>query len=100
MPTLDDVLSIATALKRVCPMPQRWNELWEMLPNRKRVGGDWEPPAPLILGAWWHTSDAEKRERFRSHIQYASEHGVLSEAAAYLSSLQADQWHYENDGNA
>ena len=36
---------------RVCPMPQRWNALWELLPNRKRVGGGWEPPLPLILAA-------------------------------------------------
>ena len=34
---------------RVCPLPPPWNQLWEMLPNRKRVGLGWEPPLPLIL---------------------------------------------------
>jgi len=36
---------------RVCPVPQRWNALWELLPDRKRVGGGWEPALPLILAA-------------------------------------------------
>lgn len=36
---------------RVCPIPTRWNELWELLPGRHRVGSGWVPPLPLILGA-------------------------------------------------
>jgi len=28
----------------VCPQPMRWNELYEMLPAKKRVGNGWEPP--------------------------------------------------------
>jgi hypothetical protein len=32
---------------RVCPLPPLWSRLWEMLPNRKRVGAGWQPPPPL-----------------------------------------------------
>jgi len=32
-------------------MPEYWNRLWEMLPNKKQYSsGEWEPPAPLMLG--------------------------------------------------
>jgi hypothetical protein len=41
---------------RVCPQPIRWNELWEMLPNRTRIGSGWMPPLPLILAAWHEAS--------------------------------------------
>ena len=36
---------------RICPLPGKWNDLWEMLPDRTCVGGGWEPPLPLILAA-------------------------------------------------
>jgi hypothetical protein len=49
---LHDLLNYVRDNRRVCPVPQRWNELWEMLPDRKRVGNGWEPPLPLILAAW------------------------------------------------
>ena len=29
-----------------------WNCVWELLPNRKRVGASWLPYFPLILEAW------------------------------------------------
>jgi hypothetical protein len=35
--------------QRVCPQPQRWQALWEMLPDRRQVDGGWSPPLPLIL---------------------------------------------------
>ena len=94
---LEESLAFSQAERRVCPQPQRWNELWELLPERKRVGAGWEPSLPLILGAWWHTSDVEKRERFLSHIRWASEHGELSKVAAFIKSLGPEQWHHEGE---
>lgn len=87
----------ATTERRVCPQPQRWNELWELLPERKRVGAGWEPSLPLILGAWWHTSDSEKRGRFLSHLRWAAKHGALSEVSSFVRSLGPDQWHHEGE---
>lgn len=92
---LEELLAYSNAERRVCPQPQRWNELWELLPERKRVDNGWEPALPLILGAWRHTSDAEKRERFFSHIRWASEYGDLSKVAAFIKSLEPGQWHHE-----
>ena len=93
MGSVDEVLAIATLNGRVCPQPQQWNALWEMLPERKRLAGAWEPPAPFILAAWWEASDQAKRERLASHIRYAAENGALDAVAKYLSSLTDEQWH-------
>src|SRR6267143_5936525 len=92
--SVEAVVEFARADNRVCPQPQRWNELWEMLPERKRVGAGRSPSAPLILAACWETSDAQKQERFLSHIRYAAEHGALQQVHSFLNSLPHDQWHY------
>ena len=83
--------------ERVCPTPQAWNELWEMLPNRSRVGSGWEPPLPLILGAWWHTSNLDKMLRLRQHLAWAAEHGSLPEIDVFLRSLEESSWHHLTD---
>lgn len=95
MTSLADVLRIAQSEGRICPQPDAWDRLWQMLPGRQREGAGWHPPLPLILAAWWETSDAEKRERFLAHLQYAAERGVLDAVAAYLKSLRPEQWHGE-----
>lgn len=78
---------------QICPQPQQWDELWKMLPDRKRIGQGWQPPLPLILGAWWHTSNLEKMMRLQEHIEYAAENGVLDEIDSYLRKLAPDQWY-------
>jgi len=49
MVTLEQALEEAQKNDRVCPQPQKWNELYELLPNRVRRGNGWEPALPLIL---------------------------------------------------
>jgi hypothetical protein len=91
---LKALLEFVKAEERVCPMPDYWNRLWEMLPDRKRVGMGWEPPLPLILDAWWNSSPTEKEWRLEEHIRYGLEHGVLDEIDEYLRGLKPDQWFY------
>jgi hypothetical protein len=93
-----DLLKYVKSDGRICPQPKYWDEMWEMLPDKKRKGNSWDPPLPLILGAWWHTSDMEKMMRLRQHIEYASEKGALDEIDDYLRNLAPDQWH-KDDGN-
>jgi len=95
--SLEELVRYGEEGGRVCPAPNRWNELWELLPNRRRVGGGWEPHLPLILGAWWHTSDLEKRERFLEQLRWADEYGALEEVAQFLRSLPEDEWHHEGE---
>lgn len=94
--TLEEVIAEASKDGRVCPQPAVWNRLWEVLPDRRRQGGGWEPPLPLILGAWWYSSDAAKQERFHLHIRWAQEHGALDTVARLLASLKPEDWHTEN----
>jgi acetyl esterase/lipase len=44
---------------------------------RLRDEGSPLPPSPLILVAWWETSDLQKRERFEQHIHWAEHHKML-----------------------
>ncbi len=97
---MDKLKSLMTYVKsdgRVCPMPDFWNELWQMLPNRKqKESGGWNPPLPLILAAWWDTTAKEKRERLILHLEYATDHGILDKVDKFLRELMPDQWAYGN----
>jgi hypothetical protein len=48
---LENLLLFIRSENRICPMPREWNKLWEILPNKERVGAGWNPPLPLILAA-------------------------------------------------
>lgn len=93
--SLGALLDHARSDGRVCPLPQVWNRFFELLPNKRRIGAGWEPPLPLILGAWHYTSDADKRERFLLHIRWAADHGALEAASKFIRILTPDQWHCE-----
>lgn len=73
---------------RVCLKPMKWNELYEAMikvyPERKT-------PLPLILSAWHHTSDIEKRNRFCMHLEFAISAGVAEDI---LKNVTEDDWYY------
>lgn len=94
---LNSLLEYVKSEGRVCPMPNYWNELWQMLPDRKqKSSGGWEPALPLILAAWWDTPALTKMVRLVEHINYAAEHGVLDEVDQFLRNLKPDQWAYSD----
>ena len=82
---------------RVCPMPMLWNDLYEMLPYKRRVGNGWEPPLPLILAAWWDTPALPKMLRLAEHIEWAEKHGCLNQVASYLRNLREEDWFHVGD---
>lgn len=90
--TLDEVLRLATQDSRVCPLPQEWNKLYELLPGKRRAGNGWEPALPLILAAWHDTPAMRKMLRLREHIEWASTHGALAAVGEFLASLPEEQW--------
>jgi hypothetical protein len=94
MPNLEEVFAEATKNGRVCPQPQRWQELYEMLPGKQRKGAGWEPSFPLILAAWWETPDLSKMLRLREHIEWAVSHNCLDDIYRFLCELPEDQWHH------
>jgi hypothetical protein len=78
-------------------MPDQWTRIWEMLPDRKQYGAGWDPPLPLILAAWYQTSDADKRDRLVLHIRYAAKHGVLESVESFLMNLPDNEWLHEGE---
>jgi hypothetical protein len=90
--TRDEVLALARKNGRVCPMPRQWNKLYELLPERRRLGAGWEPALPLILAAWHDTPAMLKMLRLQEHIDWASTHGALPAVATLLASLPEEQW--------
>ncbi len=88
---LDELLAYVRENGRVCPLPNHWDGLWQMLPNRKRAGDRCEPPPPLILAAWYSPA-LLKAMRLEEHIRYAAAHGALAAVDRYLRSLTEEQW--------
>jgi hypothetical protein len=91
---LQDLVDEVAGQGWVCPQPMKWNELYELLPERKRVGLGWEPPLPLILGAWWDTPLLTKRQRFLEHLEWAQKHEALDSVLVFLRTLTTTDWYY------
>ncbi len=95
---IQSLIDISAANGRVCPQPMRWNEMWEMLPGRKQTAeGGWQPPLPLILGAWWASGIPAKRARFQEHLRWAEANGALARVRAFLEGLSKDDWFHDTD---
>jgi len=94
MATLETVLAQIQANNRVCPMPQKWQQLYELLPNKRRAGAGWEPSLPLILAAWDNTPAMSKMLRLREHIEWAAAHNCIDEVHTFLEALPEEQWHH------
>jgi len=94
---LNALLEYVKSDGRVCPMPDYWNELWQMLPDRKqKSSGGWEPALPLILATWWDTPALTKMIRLVEHINYATNAGILNDVDKFLRNLKPEQWAYGN----
>ena len=66
---LQDLHAYAQSNERVCPMPRRWYELYNIISppvlERGSSGArlNWIPTGPMILGGWYRTSVHAKRLR-------------------------------------
>jgi hypothetical protein len=90
--SVENVITYCRSSRRVCPEPNRWHELYQLL-LRNSVGGR-QPYPPFILGAWWHTTDEQKQDRLADHIRLPQEFGVLDQVDAFLRSLFEREWHH------
>lgn len=92
-----ELIEYCRANDRVCPMPTKWNDLYQLLPEKHRVGVGWQPALPLILGAWHNASDSEKVLRLKEHINWAADHGALDKVSTFLRNLDETDWHHRGD---
>lgn len=97
MATLNETLELAQINNRVCPQPQKWQALYDLLPGKTRVGGGYQPAAPLILGSWWDTPALQKMNRLREHIEWATDHECLEMIHRFLVELPESDWFHINE---
>ena len=91
---LESLLTYCQQSDRICPTEHAWTELWEVLPEGTHNDAHWQPPRPLVLGAWWNSSDRDKRLRLQEQIHWAADHGALDAVDAFLRRLPEADWHH------
>lgn len=94
--TVESLLEHCRQNGRVCPQPRHWNRLWELLPNKKRIGMGWDPALPIIL-LGWSAPDSMKADRLREHIEWADKFGALETVAKFLRGLPEEDWHHSGE---
>jgi hypothetical protein len=90
--TLEAAMLVARRNNRVCPRPERWLELYALLPERKTLRGSQSPPAPPTGPVWGVTAPLTKRLFFREHIEWAEAMGVLENVMAFMQTMPEQDW--------
>lgn len=94
---LDEALQEVRWHNRVCLRPERWKQLYELLPGKIQEPGHWRPPPPVIGQAWFATSSIPKRLCFQEHILWAHKHGALEVVVAFYRGLPETDWLHMGD---
>jgi len=94
-PTKDYFLKEVTKNNRVCPNPNLWNDL-HTLAIESNFNSHTPPSLPLILGAWWDTSDLDKSERLKELIDWCYVTNVSDVAWTFIQSLDESEWHHKS----
>ena len=94
---LDALIAFVQQNNRVCPMPPKWNSMYDLLVSASVDMNRQKPKLPLILGGWWHTSVEAKRDRLIEHLRFAEIAGTLDAVEAYLTGLSETDWFHEGD---
>jgi hypothetical protein len=84
---LADLVAYVCAEGRICPMPPRWNEMWQLIPDRNSP----RLAPPLILGGW-DSPGVMKMLRLRDQILWAADRGALEAVDSFLRGLSEDEW--------
>lgn len=87
---IEEDIEIIQRNSRVCPQPNKWAELYGLLPNKRRTGSGFIPSAPLILGAWYHSNDFQKMTRLKEHIEWAFQNGAFDDIIDFISNLKEE----------
>ena len=80
--------------ERVCPIPTKWNDLFSLIQRRSDASN---LSVPLVLGAWWATTNSDKKRRFKDQIEFAYQNGLVNEVKSFLLNLEENQWHHLKD---
>lgn len=63
---------------KVCPLPNKWAQIYTELESEWRIKGleGPPPPKPLILAGWNFSNDVEKKNRWTKTIEWAKSKGL------------------------
>lgn len=90
--TLEAAMLVARRNNRVCPRPERWQEMHGLLPARRTPRGVQQPPAPPLGPAWTITAPLTKRLLFREHVEWAEAQGVLENIMSFMQQMPESDW--------
>jgi hypothetical protein len=64
-------------MKRICPNPMRWNDVFKRLNTyaKRHPCVPPSPPVPLVLGGWAYSNDVEKLRRWEETVAWATSNG-------------------------
>lgn len=91
--TLDEALSEARRLNRVCPMPDHWKRFHARLP----VSAGQTAPISLEGRAWQEVPAMGKRLVLRDQLAWAQAMGTLEDAVQFLRALNESDWQHIGD---
>ncbi|WP_152682752.1 hypothetical protein [Caenimonas sp. SL110] len=91
--TVEDAMVEARRNNRVCPKPERWQELFAMLPDVQKG----KPPPPLVGSSWANTPSLSKRMCLREHLEWAAQHGRLDAVLSFMRGLPETDWFHMGD---
>jgi hypothetical protein len=92
---LEALIAYSASDNRICPIPMKWNQLWLLYGCPSQAVGP-----PLILSGWAFSSDRDKRNRFKEHLEYALKARLLEEAEGFVRGLGLGEWHTGEESHA
>ncbi len=94
-PSINEFMTEVTKNNRVCPNPILWNDL-HTLATESDFNNHIAPSLPLILGAWWDTSNVDKAERLKELVDWCYATEVYDIAWTFVKSLDESEWHHKS----
>ncbi|HUR87716.1 MAG TPA: hypothetical protein VMZ74_01385 [Ramlibacter sp.] len=88
--TLDAALALSRKGNRVCPMPDQWKELSELLQQAAPQGT--VAPFPIDGEAWNIVPAMQKRMRLREQLEWADRYNLVEAVFTFLEKLPEDSW--------
>ena len=74
----------------ICPNPKYWDQAYKLL--KLKVGNEAKDVVPLILAAWYPSTDEDKLGRLKEQLQLARKHGIQADFLEALGKIPISEW--------
>ena len=89
-----DLIDYCNKFDRVCPWPDYWLKMYDLLPKKFENTKIQYAPSPLIL-VGWDTQSKYKKKRLNEQIKWAQDTGVFILVDKFLRELNEENWFHE-----